>query len=119
MPEADYAKKVAACAELWESGLWELHLTNQALTRVVFVFAAGRPSVAELKAVRAVLPQFRDAPARARGLNIRQEDASFTSYLPVKKDRSTVMLIEDDELARRVGEEMQRRGVHVFYAAAD
>jgi len=50
--------------------------------------------------------------ARARGLEVRTEDASFERYLPVSI-HGAALLIEDEELASLAAEEMRRRGVPV------
>jgi hypothetical protein len=112
------------------------------------VFAAGRPSLRELLAVRAIVPRFADAPmsslkaevgmlnefavedlsgreahrlqsvAHKRGLQTRIEGTSFTEYLPVSI-HSAALLIEDDELSILVAEEMRRRGVPVVNVECD
>ena len=134
-------------AYLWESGEWSLQITHHSRQRVIFVFPAGRPSMTDLISVRALIPRFTIVPitdlkreigeasefvvgempnlearrlladAKIRGLHSRSEDTSFVSHLPVNEGGR--LIIEDDELARRIGTEMKRRGVPVIYVEAD
>ena len=127
---------------LWTSGEWTLHERHRAQSRVVFVFAAGRPSTPELLAVRAVVPKFAQSPisalkdelgessefvagdfpiiearglgakARERALKVRIEDTSYTGYLPVSA-KGSALIIEDDALAVLVTDEMRKRGVPI------
>ena len=135
-------EKLSGLSYLWTSGDWKLHCCHRSLVRIIVVFPKGRPSPQELLAVRALVPRFADSPlsilkaevgalsqfvvgeftdaeasclqskASARGLQARAEDASFTSYLPVSVHGSA-LIIEDNELASLVQEEMRRRGVPV------
>jgi hypothetical protein len=100
-----------------------------------------------LQSIRALVPRFKDRPisllktevgespelvvgefpgmqarrlkdqAQERGLRLRTEDASFTSYLPANNEGA--LIIEDDEFATLVGEEMIRRGVPVVESEGD
>jgi len=147
MNKNDKTSRLEEFAFLWESGEWTLHVTYHSRLRVVFVFPTGRPSVAELSAIRALVPRFTNAPvtelkrevgelhefvlgefpnlearkllagATARGLKTRTEDTSFTSYFPAAN--GTCLLIDDQELAQRVVEKMRLRGVPIVHAESD
>jgi len=135
-------RKLADFSYLWTSGEWALHEVHHAQSRVVFVFAAGRPSGQELLAVRAVVPRFAQLPisalkdelgessefvvgeypgteargleakARERALEVRLEDTSYSGYLPVST-KGSALIIEDDALAALVTDEMRKRGVPI------
>jgi hypothetical protein len=133
---------LADLSYLWTSGEWTLHEVHHAQSRVIFVFTDGRPSAQELLAIRRVVPRFAQLPisvlmdelgelpafvagefpnieaqslevkARERALNVRREDTSYTSYLPVNAEGSA-LIIEDDALAVLVTSEMRKRGVPI------
>src|SRR5262245_33250564 len=120
-------QKLADYSYLWTSGEWTLQAFHHAQSRVVFVFAAGRPSAQELLAVRAVVPRLAQLPisalkdefgessefvvgefpnieahgleakAHERALKVRIEDTSYTDYLPVSA--GSALIIDDDALA--------------------
>jgi hypothetical protein len=136
-------ERLADLSYLWTSGEWTLHCFHYSRARVIFVFPPGRPSLQELLAVRALVPRFSDSPmsllkeevgrvsefdagdfgssearqfetrARARGLTVRIEDASGKEYIRVSVNGDKTLMIEDNELACLVTEEMLRRGVPV------
>jgi hypothetical protein len=122
---------------------WVLERFWHDRTRVSILFRQGKPSVAELAAVRRCLPQLRDmAPASLRdligdsgelrlgemwtpdarrlieaaqrqGLEVSAEDASFISYLPYDRTTRCAWLIEDDAEAAAVAQAMLAAGVPV------
>ncbi len=122
---------------------WVVQRYYNELTRVTIRFQRGTPSVAELLAVRRCLPQFRDTPpaalrasigragflplgemptrearrlvedARAAGLEVVAENASFISYLPYDRTTRCAWLIEDEAEARSVAEAMIAAGVPI------
>jgi hypothetical protein len=142
MHKKSKAERLAALSHLWTSGEWTLHKHHHSRARIVFVFSAGQPSAQELLAIRALVPRFTEAPisalkaevgslsefvvdefdnlearsleskAQVLGLTVRREDTSFTSYLRVNIHGSA-SIIEDNELAALVNEEMLRHGVPV------
>lgn len=135
-------EQLAELSYLWTSGEWTLAWVHHSRARLVLVFPAGRPSLQELLATRAVVPGLRNIPisvlkaelgtasefivgefggmearrlqmaALKRGLQTRLEDTSYTGYLPLSAQGS-VLIIEDDELSRRVSDEMLLRGIPV------
>jgi hypothetical protein len=148
MTEKQRQEKLATLSYLWTSGEWTLQQAHHSRARVVFVFASGQPSPSELLAVRALVPRFTSLPisklkaevgrlaefevgdmsgiaarrlekkGREKGLQVRVEDASYTSYLPVSA-RGAALVIEDHEAAQLAVEEMKRRGVPIVYVECD
>jgi len=143
MPSEIQRQRLDELSYLWTSGEWGLESHNQSSARVVFVFRDSRPSPKELLAVRALLDRFRDTPmhllkgevgslpeyvagefggiearrlaesAQQLGLTTRIEDTSHVGYLPVGIEGGA-LLIEDDELAKLVTDEMRRQGVPII-----
>ena len=135
-------QRLAAYSYLWTSGEWTLSCSHHARARVVFVFSRGHPSPQELISIRGLIPRFSEAPtsvvkaevgalaefvagefghiearrlelaAQQRGLQVRWEDTSFTSFFPVST-QGTMLLIENDEFASHLIAEMRRQGVPV------
>ncbi len=117
------------------------HYTERATLMVLF--QGGRPSVSELATLRRCLPWLRHlAPVVLRdrigqsgnldlgefdgrearrwqedlkgaGLQVVIRDTSFTSYLPIDRTTGAALLVEDEEKARELVEEMMRAGVPV------
>lgn len=144
---AKKARHLEGYAYLWESGEWKLEVTHHSRSRVIFVFPLGKPSIAELVAVRTLIPRFTNAPvtelkkeigglgeffvgefpnlearsllakAKARDVRVRTEDASFVSRLPVTD--GACLHIDDPALARLLADEMERRGVAILHAESD
>jgi hypothetical protein len=147
MTEKQKVEKLAKYSYLWTSGEWTLQQSNHSRARVLLIFAGDRPSPSELLAVRALVPRYASLPiwqlkaeigrlsefevgemsgmaarsletqAQEKGLQVRIEDASYTSYLPVSP--GAALLIEDREVAELLAEEMKRRGVPVGYVECD
>jgi hypothetical protein len=122
---------------------WVLHRHWDDLTRVTIRFPTGKPSLAELVAVRHCLPQFRYlAPAavqetigdrgelslgvlptseansivegaREEGLEVVTADASFVSYLPEDRTDGCVWVIEDEAQSQAVAKSMLAAGIPV------
>jgi hypothetical protein len=122
---------------------WIVERTFYNRLRVSVRFAAGKPSVAELVAVRRCFPQFANMPpqslltqvghsgaleigtfpatearhsvkdAQQAGLNVVAENASYVIYVPVDRTLGCAMLIEDDGEARATAEAMIAAGVPV------
>ena len=135
-------EELAELSYLWTSGEWLLRSIHHSRARIILIFPAGRPSPQELLAVRALVPRFAQSPvsllkaevgdaptftvgefgnlearrleseARARQLEVRSEDVSFTGYLPVNS-KGHALIIEDEELASLATEEMRRQGVAI------
>ena len=148
MTEKQRQQKLAELSYLWTSGKWTLQQAYHSRARVVFVFGSGQPSPSELLVVRALVPRFTSLPisklkaevgrlaefevgemsgiaarnlekrGRKKGLEVRVEDASYTSYLPVSA-QGAALVIEDHEEAQLAAEEMKRRGVPVVYVECD
>jgi hypothetical protein len=141
----DHERKEQLLAEnayLWTSGEWTLRSIHYSRARVVLVFPEGRPTLRELIAVRALVPEFTKSPisllkekvgelaefvagefgnlearrliasAHERGLQTRSEDTSYTGYLSVSK-HGMALIIEDEEEAKLIEEEMLKRGVPI------
>jgi len=136
-------------ADLWTSGQWTVHRTRHSSARVIIGFEQGRATPKELSLLRRTVDRFRDLPAsevksavagqakldlgtmsgmearrlllelREAGLLAHLEDASYVSQMPVTKDSSAVMLIEDEALGQKVCEEMIRRGAPVIESQVD
>ncbi|MCF7784917.1 MAG: hypothetical protein K9N47_02285 [Prosthecobacter sp.] len=136
-------EELAELSYLWTSGEWGLRSIHHSRARIILIFQAGRPSLQELIAVRSLVPKFAQSPvsllktevgdvpmftvgefgnlearrleseAKARRLEVRREDVSFTGYLPVNV-QGAALVIEDDELASLATEEMRRRGVPIM-----
>jgi hypothetical protein len=122
---------------------WVVQRYYNDLTRVTIRFTHGVPNLAELLAVRRCLPQYRNTPpaelraligragslplgematrearrlaeaAKATGLDVVAEDASFISYLPYDRTTRCGWLIEDEAEARSVAEAMIAAGVPI------
>lgn len=141
--------KLQPYAELWTSDIWTVHRTRHSSAKVIVEFQNERATPKELALLRRLVDQFRDVPAfevkaavqgqprlnlgimrgleaRRLFLNLREagllanlEDASYVSHVPVTKDSSSVMLIEDEDLAQKVCAEMIRRGAPVIESESD
>jgi hypothetical protein len=127
---------------------WELVEVYHDLTRVAIQFRQAAPSLTELLAVRRCLPQFRHmAPeavravigesgglplgvlpspearelirmAEAVGLRVMAEGASAVGYLPFDRTTGCGMLIENDEEAAALVQEMLAAGVPIRHVEA-
>src|SRR5687767_14057949 len=128
MNQMNKEEQLDGLSYLWTSGEWTLHCFYHSRARNFFMFPAGRPSLKDLLAIRSLIPRFTVSPmsllknevgllsefaagefpsiearrlesrARARGLAVRIEDASFKGYLPVNVHGSA-LIIEDNQLA--------------------
>lgn len=127
---------------------WSLVASHSRTTRVTFVFSERGPTPKETAALRQILPEFSDRPTsevwarlrqratyvceaalfgleahrllrRAAGLGLRTqaETTHFVSYMPIRDGHG--LIIEDDDLAKRVAEMMIRAGVPVIPEAQD
>jgi hypothetical protein len=122
---------------------WVLHRFFNDLARITIHFSAGRPSLAEIAALRRCLPQFRDiAPAAVKekiagsrtlslevmptpgarklvealqneGLQALADDVSYVSYLPHDRTIDCALIIEDDAESAAVAQSMIAAGVPV------
>lgn len=136
-------------ADLWTSGKWTVHQTRHSSAKVIIGFEKGRATPKELSLLRRIVDRFRDVPAsevksavegqarldlgimggmearrlllklREAGLLAHLEDASYVSQIPVTKDSSTVMHIDDEALNQKICAEMITRGVPVIESEAD
>ena len=122
---------------------WVLHRHWEYLTRVTIRFRTGKPSLAELVAVRRCLPQFRYMPpaavretigdsgelslgvfptlegisiveaARVEGLEVVTAGASSVSYLPEDRTDGCLWVIEDEAESQAVAKSMLAAGIPV------
>ncbi|MBI1348515.1 hypothetical protein GC163_19750 [bacterium] len=60
-----------------------------------------------------------DSAAQQLGLQLNITNSSFTSYLPIDKTNDQMWIIEDDNEAKRIAEELIAAGVEVQHCEAD
>jgi hypothetical protein len=141
--------ELQAYAHLWTSGNWTVHRTRHSGANVIIEFENERATPKELALLRRLVDRFRDVPAfevkaavegqpkldlgtmssmearrlllklREAGLLAHLEDASYVSQIPVTKDFSAVMHIEDEALGQKICAEMIRRGASVIESQGD
>jgi hypothetical protein len=141
--------KLQPYAELWTSGKWIVHRTRHSCAKIIIEFEKERATPRELAVLRRLVDRFRDVSAlevkaavegqarlnldvmrgmearrlflqlREAGLHVHLEDASYVSHMPVTKNPSSAMLIEDEELSEKVCAEMIRHGAPVIESEAD
>lgn len=127
---------------------WRLHVTNHLMWRIRIVFSDSRPTTRELRAMRRLLPELRAQPVRevmaslgcassydlpaavgniemydlmrraeALGLNAKATVEDHSWGVPVRD--GCALVIEDEQLARRVWEQMEAAGVPVHFTEVD
>lgn len=123
---------------------WVLHAFYHSQVDLKIVFEGTRPNIKEIIALRKLIEEYRELPVhqvKARigslkvivlgkcstfeaqqllkhaweiGLTIVQTGASYTNYLPFNQTDQTALIIEDEELSKRVTKKMLEAGVPVI-----
>jgi hypothetical protein len=137
-------------AFLWDGTQpgWVLLRVNRQKVSVVIKFPAGSPTLREIAAVRAAVPDFAKMSTegvftslkgqsylalgdfdskearwlaekcKQRGLTVEIAAVDASGYLPFNEQTKHSLIIEDDDLARSVYEEALARGIPVRHLEA-